>query len=119
MKNRIITVDEIMGWDPCGFWPRERVATLIGDGKTLFQIADLPGPPDTEDKFWVLVRESILPKPRLHMLACDWAEHVADKYGMGEDDSYVREAIEAGRRLALGEWVNDQAQPIYNRGRTP
>ncbi len=72
----MITVDQIMRWQPCGGYPRAKVQALVGDGVTPEQISrsDI----QAEDKVWVLLHEPILTSRQLHLIACDVAEITLD-----------------------------------------
>lgn len=75
----LITVDQIMNFcpAPCAEYPRERVAELIGDGKTPLEILDLDIP--IQDRFWVLFREAIIPARELRLMATYAASYDASR----------------------------------------
>ncbi len=66
-----ITTNQIMLWKPCPDYTRARVAELIGKGKTPLQILDLNIP--AVDRLWVVLREEIIPRREMGLLACDYA----------------------------------------------
>ena len=56
---KVITVRQIMRWDPCEDYDTARVKRLIGDGKTPLEIVSLRNIPRA-DKLWALCRKSLL-----------------------------------------------------------
>ena len=97
-----ITVNQIMVWNPCHEYTKERVTKLIGKGKTPLQIAKLKIP--AQDILWVLLREEIIPARELHLLACDFAQAVAHL----NLDPRVQAAIDAKRLWVDGKITNEQ-----------
>ena len=104
MSKRIkkITVSQIMKWEPCSRYPKERVRELIGLGRTPLQILDFNIPAD--DILWVVAHEEIVPVLLLHRLACDFAQSVAYL----NKDLRVQAALDAKRKWMRGEISNEE-----------
>ena len=97
-----ITVAQIMEWNPCGDYPEERVKKLIGRGKTPAQILDLDIP--AEDRLWVVLREDIIPRLELGLLACDFAAQVLPIWLKNyPNDNRVANCIKVARQYWRGE----------------
>lgn len=113
MKKRILptaTIDEILSWNPCSTYGRDRLTKLFGRRKnvTALDILGCKSVP-VKDRFWVVLRNHFLDDKALRLWAADCARHVlhffAEKY---PEDKRPREAIEAARRFARGEITLEQ-----------
>ena len=111
MKLKRITPEDVMELEPC-FPPYDLkyVEKLFGKRKTLNAL-NILGINDIsiEDRFWVVLRDDMLPDRIFHEFACDCAEHVLhlfeDKY---PTDKRPREAIEAKRKWINGEITDEE-----------
>ena len=95
-----ITVPMIRDWEPC--YDPTRYVNENWEGT----IWDILGHTElsTKDKFWVVLREELLPADLLHEFACRCAEdvlHVFEK--KYPNDDRPRKAIEAKRRYVEGK----------------
>lgn len=71
-----ITTDDIMTLRPCSDWPRERVATIVGEGITPIEIARHPDIP-IADRQWVLSHLlAVRDRRALVQWACECAQDV-------------------------------------------
>jgi len=109
MKKYRCTVDEVMSWDPCEEYTRERVKKLFGHRKylTAAQILDLNIP--IEDRFWAVLREELVPERVLHEFACKCAESALrrERRQGRELDVRILNAIRV-KRLWLDGKVTDE-----------
>jgi hypothetical protein len=93
-----ITREKLRLWGAC--YNDERIATLVPEaGLTPLEVAALDIP--TEDRLWVLLRESVIPARELRLLACGWAEDACRVAGWADERSL--NAIAVARRFACGE----------------
>lgn len=101
----LISIDQILRWNPCAVYDSREKIIERTDGnwpKTPLEILDLDIP--AEDRLWVLLRPKIIPKKKLHLLACDFAEDVLFIFEeQSPQDNRLRCAIEAKRRWVNGE----------------
>jgi len=91
----LITVDMVMAFEPCDGWTQERVAGLIGEGKSPTELAEILHGIDPSGARWLLVR---LLGPRRAEWACRCAERVLpiwEAYTL--TDRRPHEAIAAAR----------------------
>jgi hypothetical protein len=92
-----ITVDRIMGLDPCPTYTRERV-TALWDGQDAVSCADiLAFDIPAEDRVWAVVR--LVPKRTAHEFAISCAEAVVHL----TDDPRPQVAIDAAKAYLKGE----------------
>ena len=105
---KTVTVDDVMGWEPC--WDRDEVEDAAGGREALtpLEIADLKI--QAHERLWVLLRPEIIERKRLHELACVFAECVLlRERGMGQEpDTRSWAAIETKRRWLRGEATDEQ-----------
>jgi hypothetical protein len=99
----VITVEQIMSWKPCQpDYPEALVRELVGDGKTPLEMLDLPIHP--ADRLWVVLREEVIPKRELGLLACDYADAALPIWtAVRPDDTRMEEGIAVARRWWRGE----------------
>ena len=73
--DKIITIDDVMAFDPC--YDREKMLRLANGKKqlTVREILGLRFVP-AEDKFWLVLREEVLPERLLHEFGLWCAEQV-------------------------------------------
>ena len=70
------TVDDVLAWDPCDGYGRARLLELFGKRKSITVRGTLRLPIPPADILWAVLRVDVLPERTLHLLACDFAEHV-------------------------------------------
>ena len=58
ISHELITVDDILGWNPCPRYTRKRLERLVGDGVTLMEI--LRSHIETKNKIWIATRPGVL-----------------------------------------------------------
>ncbi len=87
MLNKVITIDQVMSWEPC--YDREKILRL-SRGKTeltVGEIIDLRFVP-AEDKLWILLREECIPAETLHEFALWCAETALTKANVTDERSW-------------------------------
>ena len=116
-----ITLEQVADeWQAC--YPRDRIESLFDSPKTPLQIltlkegkwADVP----VQDRFWVVLRNEILPDELLRLFACwctEQAIHLFEK--KHPDDNRPRVAIEVARRFAFGEATQDEIDAAKDAAR--
>jgi hypothetical protein len=108
----MITRELLRQWHAC--YSDERIAELVPvEGLTPLQVCDLDIPVD--DKFWVLLREEIIPLRQLREFACDVAEEPCRMRGVTDARSYA--AIETARRYARGEATDTELAAAWDAAR--
>jgi len=97
-----LTADLIYSWNPCGRYPLSRLREICGvNGLTPLEVCDLTGV-SAEDKLWTLLREDVLSRKTLRLLASQWADRVLHLFEEPmPGDSRPREAIAVARRFAV------------------
>ena len=100
-----VTVDEVMSWEPCKEYPRERVTALFADRETITALDVLEMDIPAEDRLWAVLREEMVPAPILHEFACRCAEAalMQERKAGREPDPRSWAAIEAKRKWMRGE----------------
>lgn len=102
LRHMTVTVDDVMSWEPCKEYSRERVTALFAGRETItaFDVLDMDIP--AEDRLWAVLR--MVPDPILHEFACRIAEAVL-----------MRER-RAGREPDLRNWAAIGAKRKWLRG---
>ena len=96
-----VTVDQVLSWNPCSRYNRERVTELFADRETLTVLDILALDITADDKLWSVLHNEFFTDEQLHTLACDFAERVVHLCG---DDPRPQAAIDAKRAwLRRGE----------------
>ena len=94
-----------MSWAPCEDYPEDRIRQLFGsrESVTPLEICDADHIP-ANDRAFLLMREEIISKARLHELACQFIESVLPIYEEKfPDDPRPRDAVAAKRAWLLGD----------------
>jgi len=101
-----ITVDQIMDWDPCSDYTRERVEELWAgnDGLEPLEIAVLDI--SVEDILWTLLHPEIIPEKQLHLLACDFADAALELIESPDPRSVA--AVQAKRYWVAGDITDNE-----------
>ena len=109
-----VTVDQVLSWNPCLRYNRERVTELFAGRETLtvLDILALDIPP--ADRMWAVLRKEFFSDERLHNLTCDFAEHVIHLCG---DDLRTQAAIDAKRAWLRGETSDDELTAAFDAAR--
>ena len=103
----LITVDFVMGHDPCGRYTRKRVAKLLGPGKTLLECLRSKEV-TAEDRIWLATREGACSERVQRLFACWCAEQVLPLFEAEHpDDDRPRMAIQVAVAYAEGEATKD------------
>jgi len=95
-----VTVEDVMKWEPCLDYPRERVEELFAGRESLGWREILETGLPSKDLLWVFLHPEFLSERRMHLLACDFAEAVLHL----TDDPRPAAALRV-KRL----WVDGQA----------
>jgi hypothetical protein len=108
MKFTEVTLDEIMAWQPCQPYTRERVAELFNGRQALSMrdIATLDIP--TEHRIWAMLH--FFTDRELHGLACDFAERMVHLSGDGRSQV----AIDTKRAWLRGETTDGELAAASN-----
>ena len=105
-----VTINQVMDWEPCEEYTRERVAKLYGRRKYLnaLQILDLDIP--AEDRIWAVCHEELVDPTTLRLFACREAELALNRVKRrgGKVDPRSREAIRVARRYARGQATDEE-----------
>ena len=100
-----VTVDQVMSWEPCDDYTRERVEELFAGRESLsaLEITELDIP--AKDIMWAVLCEELLPAEILHKFACRCAEQalIREREAGREPDPCSWAAIKAKRKWLLGE----------------
>jgi ATP-dependent Clp protease ATP-binding subunit ClpA len=101
----MITTDKVMALRPCDDFPRERVAAILGDGKTPLEIAEMSDVPASA-RLWLLLRNPYMTDRQLREFACDCADRALAR--VDEPDPRSIEAVAVARRFAAGDATPDK-----------
>jgi hypothetical protein len=107
MTTASVSVDDVMRYEPCPPYPRERVERLFaphGGRATLAEALALPIP--SRDRYWLATRSGLyLSDSQLRLVACAVAESslLRERAAGREPDARSWAVIEAGRAHARGE----------------
>lgn len=106
----MITVEQIMAWEPCEDYNKMRVRGLIGDGKTPLEILDLDIPP--EDRIWCLCQRGALPEKIQLLFAADCEERALkrEQEQGRKPDPRSWAAVEVARRYARGKATEEELE---------
>ena len=98
-----VTIDNVMSWEPCKEYTRERVTALFAGRKTITALDVLDMDIPAEDRLWAVLR--MVPDPILHEFACRIAEAVLmrERRAGRESDLRYWAAIGAKRKWLWGE----------------
>ena len=107
---RSVTVDDVMSWEPCGPYTRERVTSLFAgrDRVTALDVCAMDIP--TEDILWAVLREDMVEERVLHLFACWCAEQAlqVERKDGREPDPASWVAVEVKRRWVDGMASDDE-----------
>ena len=120
VKQKRMTVDDIMGLRPCEGYSRERVEELW-DGKdslTICEILALPIP--ERDRLWVVLRPGILSYTMRLRFACDCGERVVTHCEAAGRTVDVRsaDAVRVARRYSRGEATRSELVSAREKARS-
>ena len=104
------TIDEVLLWEPCEEYDRERIIDLFAGRETITALDILDLGISDEDKLWAVLRPELIPAPTLHELACRFAEAALSKERSAgrEPDPRSWAAIEAKRAWLRGEATDEE-----------
>jgi len=116
-----ITVDQIMSWEPCEEYPRERVAELFGGHESvdILDVLRCEGVPVC-DRLWVAIRPGTLPESVLREFAAGCACRALELHGDGltaDQRDACLWAIDTAIALACGADVPDDARDARDAAR--
>ena len=104
-----ITIEQVLSWKPCGDHSREELLKISGGRTSLTPLEILALDIPVDHRFWVLLREEIIPEKELHLLACEFAVAVLPIWEKAyPEDKRPRQAIEAKRKWVAGEIDDDE-----------
>ena len=106
----MVTVDDVMAWEPCEQYTRERIAQLFAGREHLSAVDILKLDIPVQDRFWAVLREDLIPAPILHEFAC-WCAVQAllrEREAGREPDPRSWAAIEVKRQWLRGEATNSE-----------
>jgi hypothetical protein len=107
---KTVTIEQVMGWDPCEEYTREKVEELFSGRESLTarDIVDLYIP--AKDKVWALLHNEFISDGQTHLYACDVAERalVAEREAGREPDERSWAAIEAKRAWLDGKITDEE-----------
>lgn len=104
----LITVDFVMGHDPCRGYTRKRVASLLGAGKTLLECLRSDAVP-AEDRIWLATCKGACSERVQRLFACWCAEQVLPLFEAEHpDDDRPRAAIQVATAYAMGEATQEE-----------
>jgi hypothetical protein len=93
-----ITRELLREWKAC--YSDKRIAELVPvDGLTPLQVLDTDCP--TQDRLWVVLRETIIPTREMRLLACKWAREALTV--AGDPDPRSVAAVDTAERYTRGE----------------
>jgi len=102
ISHELITVDDILGWNPCPRYTRKRLERLVGDGVTLMEI--LRSHIETKNKIWIATRPGVLSsrtRERWLEIMCERAiRRVLGKSGIPEWEIWAEQWISGTDRSA-------------------
>ena len=102
ISHELITVDDILGWNPCPRYTRKRLERLVGDGVTLMEI--LRSHIETKNKIWIATRPGVLSsrtRERWLEIMCERAiRRVLGKSGIPEWEIWAEQWISGKDRSA-------------------
>ena len=100
---KTVTIDEVLSWNPCEEYTKERLRKLAGRRKKMSGLQILALKIPVADRLWAILWHGFLSNKDLRLFACDCAEHVLGifekKY---PEDKRPQECIETARRFAYG-----------------
>jgi len=106
---KAVTVDQVMAWEPCQEYTRERVEALFA-GREALTAADIVNLVDIPalDKMFAILHPEFLTEQQAHYLACDFAETALPAFErLFPTDTAPRLAVEAKRAWIRGE-ISDE-----------
>jgi len=99
-----ITRELLRDWYAC--YSDDRIHELVPvEGLTPAQVLDRTDVP-VEDRLWVVLRESVIPRRELHLLACKWAREALAVVGNPDPRSVA--AIDCAERFARGKATTEE-----------
>lgn len=64
LRHMTVTVDDVMSWEPCKEYSRERVTALFAGRKTITALDVLDMDIPAEDRLWAVLRMDVYHKVR-------------------------------------------------------
>ena len=117
ISHELITVDDILGWNPCPRYTRKRLERLVGDGVTLMEI--LRSHIETKNKIWIATRPGVLSsrtRERWLEIMCERAiRRVLGKSGIPTWEIWAEQWISGTDRSAGA--ASNAARAAYNAAR--
>ena len=99
-----ITRELLRDWYAC--YSDDRIHELVPvEGLTPAQVLDRTDVP-VEDRLWVVLRESVIPRRELHLLACKWAREALAVVGNPDPRSVA--AVDCAKRFARGKATTEE-----------
>jgi hypothetical protein len=107
---RSVTVDQVLSWEPCEDYTRERIEELFA-GKEAVNVHDVLAMDISDsDKLWAALREEFIPAETLHEFACRVAENalLKERKAGREPDARSWKALEVKRKWLKGEATDSE-----------
>ena len=105
-----ITRELLRDWYAC--YSDDRIHELVPvEGLTPAQVLDRTDVP-VEDRLWVVLRESVIPRRELHLLACKWARESLAVVGNQDPRSVA--AIDCAERFARGKATTEELAAAWD-----
>ena len=105
-----ITRELLRDWYAC--YSDDRIHELVPvEGLTPAQVLDRTDVP-VEDRLWVVLRESVIPRRELHLLACKWAREALAVVGNPDPRSVA--AIDCAERFARGKATTEELAAAWD-----
>ena len=105
-----ITRELLRDWYAC--YSDDRIHELVPvEGLTPAQVLDRTDVP-AEDRLWVVLRESVIPRRELHLLACKWAREALAVVGNPDPRSVA--AIDCAERFARGKATTEELAAAWD-----
>ena len=107
---KAVTVDQVLSWEPCKEYTRQRVENLFAGRETINVYDVLEMDISTADKLWAVLREDFITAEILHEFACRVAEKTLlnERKAGREPDERSWKAIEVKRKWLKGEATDSE-----------
>ena len=117
-RNSSVTIDDIMCWQPCSEWTRERIEKYARGRQriTLRGILSLPKTVTRADVLWLAMHEPLITQAQARIFAADFAEHalLRERAAGREPHADSWAAVSAARQHARGEISDEQLSAAHS-----
>jgi hypothetical protein len=107
---RSVTVNQVLSWEPCEEYTRERLEELFAGRETVNVNDVLKMDISDTDKLWAALREDFISAETLHEFACRVAENalLKERKAGREPDARIWKALEVKRKWLKGEATDSE-----------